>query len=58
MTERESDLQQELTSMMNRYGIDFSVVRNFKGAPVQGYKTPIRSPPADKLSAGGKITYG
>ena len=37
MTKREGDLQQELSSMMNRYGIDFSVVRNFKGAPVQGY---------------------
>ena len=32
-----SDLQQELASTMNQYGIDFSVVRNFKGAPVQGY---------------------
>lgn len=33
------NLQQELSGVMNRYGIDFSVVQNFKGAPVQGYIT-------------------
>lgn len=37
MLKPESDLQQELSSTMNQYGIDFSVVHNFKGAPVQGY---------------------
>lgn len=31
------DLQQELMCLMRRYGIDFAVVKNFKGAPVHGY---------------------
>lgn len=31
------DLQKELSETMMRYGIDFSVVRNFRGAPVHGY---------------------
>jgi len=34
---KKCDLQQELTQVMGRYGIDFSVVQNFKGAPVHGY---------------------
>lgn len=29
--------QRDLASKMNQYGIDFSIVRNFRGAPVQGY---------------------
>lgn len=37
MMKPDSDLQQELANTMNQHGIDFSVVRNFKGAPVQGY---------------------
>lgn len=32
-----ADIQNELRTVMEKYGIDFSVVRNFKGAPVQGY---------------------
>lgn len=31
------DFQRDLVSKMNQYGIDFSIVRNFRGAPVQGY---------------------
>ena len=31
------DPQQLLKSIMASYGIDFSVMKNFKGAPVQGY---------------------
>ena len=30
-------VQKSLTELFGQYGIDFSVVRNFKGAPVQGY---------------------
>ena len=30
-------VQESLTDLFGRYGIDFSVVRNFRGAPVQGY---------------------
>lgn len=37
MCERDADVQTELKSVMERYGIDFSVARNFRGAPVQGY---------------------
>lgn len=32
-----ADIQNELRTVMEKYGIVFSVVRNFKGAPVQGY---------------------
>ncbi len=37
MLKSPDNLQQELTSVMLQYGIDFSVVKNFRGAPVQGY---------------------
>lgn len=37
MTDANCDLQSSLTKTMVKYGIDFSVVRNFRGAPVQGY---------------------
>lgn len=30
-------VQKSLTDLFNEYGIDFSVVKNFRGAPVQGY---------------------
>lgn len=30
-------VQRSLTDLFGEYGIDFSVVRNFRGAPVQGY---------------------
>lgn len=30
-------VQKSLTELFSEYGIDFSVVRNFRGAPVQGY---------------------
>lgn len=31
------DIQKELITVMQQYGIHFSVVKNFKGAPVHGY---------------------
>ena len=34
--------QKMLKSIMAHYGIDFSVMRNFKGAPVQGYICPMK----------------
>ena len=37
MLNREANVQKELRKIMGRYGIDFSVVQNFRGAPVQGY---------------------
>jgi len=30
-------IQRDLKNVMEKYGIDFSVVKNFRGAPVQGY---------------------
>ena len=33
------DFRDELKELMAKHGIDFSLVRNFKGAPVQGYIT-------------------
>ncbi|MDO5381313.1 MAG: HigA family addiction module antitoxin [Eubacteriales bacterium] len=42
MMDRESDIQGRLTGIFSRYGIDFSVVKNFRGAPVQGYVAPRR----------------
>ena len=33
----ENSLQESLTSLMREYGIDFSVMPNFRGAPVNGY---------------------
>lgn len=37
MCRRDADIQNDLKDEMKRHGIDFSVARNFKGAPVQGY---------------------
>ncbi len=37
MFNNSNNIQEELQSMMKNYGIDFSIVRNFRGAPVQGY---------------------
>ena len=37
MVDETCDLQTQLTSTMMKYGIDFSVVHNFRGAPVHGY---------------------
>lgn len=37
MMNTECDLQSELSAAMMKYGIDFSVVKNFRGAPVHGY---------------------
>ncbi|MDE6053029.1 MAG: HigA family addiction module antidote protein [Lachnospiraceae bacterium] len=37
MLKREANIQMDLRSVMKEYGIDFSVVKNFRGAPVQGY---------------------
>lgn len=33
----EADLQKDLADVMARYGIKFSIVHNFRGAPVHGY---------------------
>ena len=33
----DGDLQKALRDLFAQYGIDFSIVRNFRGAPVQGY---------------------
>lgn len=32
-----ADIQTELQRIMKNYGIDFSIVKHFRGAPVQGY---------------------
>lgn len=40
MVRKENNVQEELRSIFARYGIDFSVVKNFRGAPVQGYVAP------------------
>lgn len=37
MCSRRGDLQQTLIRLFAEYGIDFSIVHNFRGAPVQGY---------------------
>lgn len=37
MLDKDADIQLDLRNTMKRYGIDFSVVKNFRGAPVQGY---------------------
>ncbi len=37
MLNSESNIQIDLRNVMRKYGIDFSVVKNFRGAPVQGY---------------------
>lgn len=37
MLNHDCNLPSELSKTMKKYGIDFSLVRNFKGAPVHGY---------------------
>ena len=37
MLDENADIRQDIRLVMSRYGIDFSVVQNFRGAPVQGY---------------------
>ncbi len=37
MCNQKANIQQDLRKIMKKHGIDFSVVRNFRGAPVQGY---------------------
>ncbi len=37
MCHPKDDFQDGLKEVMKKYGIDFSIVRNFRGAPVQGY---------------------
>ena len=37
MLHSRGDLQKELKDLFSQYGIDFSIVHNFRGAPVQGY---------------------
>ncbi len=37
MLDLDADIQSALREVMKKYGIDFSIVKNFKGAPVQGY---------------------
>lgn len=34
---RDADIQKDLKCVMKKYGIDFSIAPNFRGAPVQGY---------------------
>lgn len=37
MLDEDANIQMDLRTLMEKYGIDFSVVKNFRGAPVQGY---------------------
>lgn len=37
MLDDKSDIEKSLTELLAQYGIDFSIVHNFHGAPVQGY---------------------
>lgn len=37
MPNPDCDLQADVQSIMERYGIKFNIVQNFRGAPVQGY---------------------
>ena len=37
MCENNPHIQKELIKVMGKHGIDFSIVKNFQGAPVQGY---------------------
>ncbi|MCD7750318.1 MAG: HigA family addiction module antitoxin [Lachnospiraceae bacterium] len=37
MLDETCDLQKRLRTVMAQYGVDFSIVKNFRGAPVQGY---------------------
>ena len=37
MLKSQGDFQENLTDLFAKYGIEFSIVHNFRGAPVQGY---------------------
>ncbi|EET60844.1 addiction module antidote protein HigA [Marvinbryantia formatexigens DSM 14469] len=37
MCRQDAGFQTELKNVMKKYGIDFSIAKNFRGAPVQGY---------------------
>ena len=37
MLQGSENFQEDLKQIMGNYGIDFSIVKNFRGAPVQGY---------------------
>lgn len=37
MCKKDSNIQKDLKDAMEKYGIDFSIMKNFRGAPVQGY---------------------
>lgn len=37
MCQRDADIQNDIKNTMEKYGIEFSIVRHFRGAPVQGY---------------------
>lgn len=37
MLKEHNDIQQDLREVLRSYGIDFMILRNFRGAPVQGY---------------------
>ena len=37
MCRKDANIQKELKQTMGKYGIDFSIMKNFRGAPVQGY---------------------
>lgn len=37
MCQKNANIQKDLKTIMEKYGIDFSVAKNFRGAPVQGY---------------------
>lgn len=40
MCRNDSNLQRDIKDAMKNYGIDFSLARNFRGAPVHGYISP------------------
>jgi len=42
MLDQGADIQMDLRNVMKKYGIDFSVVVHFRGAPVQGYLSKKR----------------
>lgn len=37
MLQNDTNMQTDLKQILGKYGIDFSIVKNFKGVPVQGY---------------------
>ena len=43
MRDINADIQKDIHLVMARYGIDFSIVQNFRGAPVQGYLSRKKS---------------